>query len=530
MNTRQRGLVIFAVMLVAGIIGCVLLPFVVMPGAGVAVALPIIEVPGEVLIPDFLAGVDLTNTMIGTLVADIALAIFAFAAWRASKGWTQEVPGRFQSWVEWFIGDIFHAFMKGVGGTRLHSAPLLWPLVATIFIFLLAGNWLKLLPGVETVGKMHCAHVGQSGYPIRQGITDGSYTLFVDAPLDSGVRQTEETLHPCEEFFKYQEFSRFPAESAEDIEPQVEEARLALEAAEAEFTELVAASAEAESLSEDEIAELEHANEAKELAERNLHRQEIRHESAVAIDEIEHEIDDLEDEIAVLSASLAESGEHGEEDHAETPAFLGESGPTAEEIEEEIHHLEDEVAAAEERLNFAHTQLEYPTATKTFTPEQLESGALPFVFHITPFVRGLATDLSLAFFLAILAIVAVQIYGVMALGPAYFEKFINISALGNLGKKPMGVIDFIVGLIEIISEIGKVVSLAFRLFGNLFAGGVALIALTFLVALFVPMVMIGLEIIIGTVQALVFAVLTLVFAVQAMEAHHDDEEHAEEHH
>jgi F-type H+-transporting ATPase subunit a len=123
----------------------------------------------------------------------------------------------------------------------------------------------------------------------------------------------------------------------------------------------------------------------------------------------------------------------------------------------------------------------------------------------------------------------VQVYGVWAQGPAYFEKFVNISALGNLRKKPLGAIDFVVGLIEIISEIGKIVSLAFRLFGNLFAGGVALIALTFLVAMIVPMVMYLLEIIIGSVQALVFAVLTLVFAAQAMESHHGDDEHAADH-
>jgi len=160
----------------------------------------------------------------------------------------------------------------------------------------------------------------------------------------------------------------------------------------------------------------------------------------------------------------------------------------------------------------------------------VDDGAVPYIFHITPFVRGAATDLSLTFALAIMSIVLVQVYGVYALGPAYFDKFLNIPALGNLSKKPLGAIDFVVGLIEIISEVGKIISLAFRLFGNLFAGGVALMAVTFLVALLIPGVIYGLEIIIGTVQALVFAVLTLVFAVQAMEAHHGDDEHEHEHH
>ncbi|HLV34519.1 MAG TPA: F0F1 ATP synthase subunit A, partial [Spirillospora sp.] len=250
--------------------------------------------------------------------------------------------------------------------------------------------------------------------------------------------------------------------------------------------------------------------------------QQIRLESAEAIPELERRLEDLGAQLAALSA---ESAEH--EGAVAVPAFMAETGPTEAEIAAERAALEAEIARTEAELQYARTQLQYPTATLTLSNEALEAGAAPFIFHVTPYVRGMSTDLSLTFMLAILAIVAVQIYGVWALGPAYFEKFVNISALGNLGKKPMGAIDFIVGLIEIISEIGKIVSLAFRLFGNLFAGGVALIALTFLVALFVPMVMYGLEIIIGTVQALVFAVLTLVFAVQAMEAHHGDEEHAE---
>jgi len=100
-----------------------------------------------------------------------------------------------------------------------------------------------------------------------------------------------------------------------------------------------------------------------------------------------------------------------------------------------------------------------------------------------------------------------------------------------LSKKPLGAIDFIVGLIEIISEIGKIISLAFRLFGNMFAGGILLIVMAFLVAMIVPSIFIGLEIIITTIQALVFAVLTLVFSAQAMEGHgHGDEEHHEEAH
>ncbi len=131
--------------------------------------------------------------------------------------------------------------------------------------------------------------------------------------------------------------------------------------------------------------------------------------------------------------------------------------------------------------------------------------------------------------LALISVFAIQIFGVKAQGPNYFQKFVNLRALGNAGKKPLGVIDFGVGLIEIISEIGKIISLAFRLFGNMFAGGILLIVMSFLVAAILPMVFYGLEIIITTIQALVFAVLTLVFVSQAMEGHHEERRRSHHH-
>ncbi len=53
-----------------------------------------------------------------------------------------------------------------------------------IFVFLLATNWMKLLPGIESVGVMHCAEAGLSGYPaVRAG---GAFQLYVDRPLYAG--------------------------------------------------------------------------------------------------------------------------------------------------------------------------------------------------------------------------------------------------------------------------------------------------------------------------------------------------------
>ena len=92
-----------------------------------------------------------------------------------------------------------------------------------------------------------------------------------------------------------------------------------------------------------------------------------------------------------------------------------------------------------------------------------------------------------------------------------------------MGKHPMGAMDFIVGLLELISELAKVLSFGFRLFGNLFAGGILLIVMSFLLAMLVPAGVYGLELFIGLIQAFVFAMLLLVFSAIAMQGHGDEQ-------
>jgi F-type H+-transporting ATPase subunit a len=145
---------------------------------------------------------------------------------------------------------------------------------------------------------------------------------------------------------------------------------------------------------------------------------------------------------------------------------------------------------------------------------------------VTPFVRAAATDLNLTLGLGLFAFVAIQVFGTQALGIGYFTKFINLPALGDVARKPMGAMDFIVGLLEIISEAAKIVSFGFRLFGNIFAGQVLLFVMSFLVATLLPAIFYGLEMFVGFIQAFVFAMLLLVFSAIAMEGHgHDDEHH-----
>ena len=103
----------------------------------------------------------------------------------------------------------------------------------------------------------------------------------------------------------------------------------------------------------------------------------------------------------------------------------------------------------------------------------------------------------------------VQVVGFRFVGLRYLTKFFNFS-------NPLM---FFVGILEIISELAKVLSFAFRLFGNIFAGEVLLAVITFLVPLLLPAPFYGLEIFVGFIQALVFAMLTLVFFNMATQHH-----------
>ncbi len=114
--------------------------------------------------------------------------------------------------------------------------------------------------------------------------------------------------------------------------------------------------------------------------------------------------------------------------------------------------------------------------------------------------------------LAIISVFATQVFGVMNLKLSYFKKFINFSSP----------INFAVGILELISEFAKIISFAFRLFGNIFAGEVLLAVISFIggtYLFFAPMPFYGLELFVGLIQALVFAMLSLVFFNMATQSH-----------
>ena len=130
---------------------------------------------------------------------------------------------------------------------------------------------------------------------------------------------------------------------------------------------------------------------------------------------------------------------------------------------------------------------------------------------LMPVLRSGNADLNMTIALAVVTMIAVQVFGIAAIGTIkYAKKFINF-------KSP---IEFFVGMLELVGEFARIVSFSFRLFGNIFAGEVLLVVIGFLVAYIAPLPFMFLELFVGFIQALVFTMLTLVFIKGAItEAH-----------
>ncbi len=143
---------------------------------------------------------------------------------------------------------------------------------------------------------------------------------------------------------------------------------------------------------------------------------------------------------------------------------------------------------------------------------------------LVPLFRPPTADLNMTLAMALISYVAFQVAG--------------ISAHGVWGRiKHMANPPFLLP-IEIISELSRIVSLSFRLFGNIFAGetlltvmyGLANAIKITVVGLVIPVIFLYLEVLFGFIQALIFAVLTLIYIALASAHEHEEEHEAEGHH
>ena len=167
-------------------------------------------------------------------------------------------------------------------------------------------------------------------------------------------------------------------------------------------------------------------------------------------------------------------------------------------------------------------------------PEELPKGAHASIFlwgdasnAIIPWIRPATTDLNLTISMALVAVITAQCVGFATLGfKEHTLKYVNLRSLFKFSLT--GFIEFFVGLLEIISEISRILSLAFRLFGNIFAGSIVLAVFAFLLPAVANVVFIPFELFVAAVQAFVFALLTLIYLQLAVTGHGHGDEHGEE--
>ncbi len=139
--------------------------------------------------------------------------------------------------------------------------------------------------------------------------------------------------------------------------------------------------------------------------------------------------------------------------------------------------------------------------------------------HFVPLLYPAATDLNVTIGFAIVAFFTIELAGVLGIGLwKYAGKFINLRFL----RKPNfdNILAFIIGLIELISELARLVSFSFRLFGNIFAGKTLLVVAMFFIPYVIPIPIYAYELFVGVIQATVFAILTLFFIKLALEEPH----------
>ena len=153
-----------------------------------------------------------------------------------------------------------------------------------------------------------------------------------------------------------------------------------------------------------------------------------------------------------------------------------------------------------------------------------------------PLIRSGTADINGTLPLAILSVIGANLFGIVSIGLwKTINKYLNFNVLGSIftkiRKDPMilmtAPIMFAVGFLELVGEFAKVASLSFRLFGNVFAGEVLLASMATILAYVLPTPFMLLEVLVGVIQAFIFAILTLVYYTISSMDH--DEEHEEEH-
>jgi len=133
-----------------------------------------------------------------------------------------------------------------------------------------------------------------------------------------------------------------------------------------------------------------------------------------------------------------------------------------------------------------------------------------------PFLRAATSDINTTLGLALVSAVATHIMSLQVVGlKNYVMRYVSLNPLY-----------LFVGILELVGEFTKILSLSFRLFGNVFAGEVLISTISNIFAVILPLPFLMLEVIVGLVQALVFGMLTMAFMAVLTTAHNEGGEHS----
>ncbi len=479
---------------------------------------PVIALAAEPVIS--IGSYEITNTILSAWVVIVLLAIAAFFVWRRTRDVEAAlVPSGFQNLVE-ALYEAFFGVAEQVAGK---NARIFFPFVFTIFIFLLAGNWFGLFPWNNVLGpvenyRYHYLHeMEYSVEAVLEELDHDERALSV-AEI-AGINDTFQNAYFSPIHFakdkndpQNDSFKEVHKHSDEHI-AELREGRLSDQelAVRAEFARHpLASDLDGPSLERALLERLEAAG----LDERHAHEA-ILYNLPLSVADAEL----VRATGPILSGSgfkiipprtLFDTPRDFSYDAFGEPVYLDDQG--------HICLPQDESACAGAAVlatvNTAHIGFVMELEAQGFAGQT--------VGHIFPIFRSLASDVNLPLAIALWSFLAVQYFGVRGIGAgANFGKYIGVGSHAIV-KGPMGVF---VGVLEIVSEVGRVISFTFRLFGNIFAGEVVLFISMFLVAFVVPTVFFGLEVFVGLIQAFVFAMLTLVFAATAVgdhDEHHDE--------
>ncbi len=490
---------------------------------------PVIALAAEPVIS--IGSYEITNTILSAWVVIALLAIAAFFVWRRTRDVESAlVPTGFQNLVE-AIYEAFLNIAQQVGGER--NGKKFFPFVFTIFIFLLIGNWFALFPWNNVIGpvenyRYHYLH--EMEVSVMEVVED----------LEHGERElTDGEIDAINDAFGSAFFEPIPFK----VDKQDKSDETIQKIRESHLTETEFAVRR-----EFWTNPIPYGTDGSDL----VHAIEERLESAGIHDEGHHELEyamvfnlpivagDAElvkatgpilsgDGFKIIPPrTLFDETRDFSYDAFAEPLVIepGADGSVAQLclIECEIAIGDSEPAIVPTTVNTAHLGFILRMEEKGYVDE--DGTTTGTVGHIFPIFRALASDVNLPLALALWSFLAVQYFGMRGVGiGANFGKYIGVGSHAIV-KGPMGVF---VGILEIVSEVGRVISFTFRLFGNIFAGEVVLFISMFLVAFVVPTVFFGLEVFVGFIQAFVFAMLTLVFASTAVGDHDEHHEEAADH-